>query len=174
MNKLLERLRQGLRSFGRGTFDRRVSSPASRAVDVRERDCRMRTELDSHPSSLDKRPLQSTPRPTPQISRARKAVLSKARRTTGPQNAPSIWGLAPTQRASVFDAAEAPAPVPLLAGSNLSPSARHPDSGQRRPPPGPLEGAIPFGPSAEAARAPSPVGSVHPFALDDEPADRLF
>lgn len=174
MNKLLERLKQGLRSIGRGHSDGHDVSRANHAGNDGERDTRLRTELDDAPSSLDKRPAPTAPSPSLSTSRTRKAVLSKARRTSGPQNAMTIWGPAPTSPTSPFDDSGASAPAPLLTGSTFVPLPPPAKAGPRRSPLGLLEGAVPFGASAEAAKASSPLDAATPFTPDDDGIDRLF
>lgn len=176
MNKLLERLKQGLRSIGRGHSDGRDVLRANHAGSD-ERDTRLRTELDDAPSSLDKRPAPTAPSPSLSTSRTRKAVLSKARRTSGPQNAMTIWGPAPTSPTSLFDDSAASAPAPLLTGSTFVPLPPPAKAGPRRSPLELLEGAVPFatsGTSAEAAKASSPLDAASPFTPDDDGIDRLF
>lgn len=170
MNKLLERLKQGLRSIGRGHSDGHDVSRGNHAVNDRERDTRLRTELDDAPSSLDKRSAPSAP----STGCTRKAVLSNARRTSGPQNAMTLWGPAPTSRTSLFDDSGASAPATVLSGSTLVPRPPPADAGPRRSPLGLLEGAFPFSTSAEAAKAPSPTEMANPFTSDDDRIDRLF
>lgn len=174
MNRLLERLKQGLRSIGRGTSDGHDVSKANHALNDRELDTRLRTELDDAPSSLDKRPPPSEPSPSPSSSRTRKAVLSKARRATGTPNAPSIWGLAPTSRTGVLEGDGLPAPALPLTGSTFPPLAPSAKSEPRRSPSGLLEGAIAFGSSLEPANPPSPPDTAHPFPPDDDRPDRPF
>lgn len=174
MNTLLERLKQGLRSIGRGHSDGHDVSRANHAVSHRERDTRLRTELDDAPSSLDKRPAPTAPSPSLSTSRTRKAVLSKARRTSGPQNAMTIWGPAPTSPTSLFDDSGASAPAPLLTGSTFVPLPPPVTAGPRRSPLGLFEGAVPFSTSVEAAKASSPLDTANPFTPDDDPIDRLF
>lgn len=177
MNKLLERLKQGLRSIGRGRSDGHDVSRASHAGNDGERDTRLRTELDDVPSSLDKRPAPTAPSPNLSTSRTRRAVLSKARRTSGPQNAMTIWGPAPTSPTSLFDDSGASAPAPLLTGSTFEPLPPPAKAGPRRSPLELLEGAVPFGTSgtsAEAAKASSPLDAASPFTPDDDGIDRLF
>lgn len=173
MNKLLERLKQGLRSIGRGHSDGHDVSRANHAVSDRERDTRLRTELDDAPSSLDRRPAPSVPSPSLSTSRSRKAVLSKARRTW-PQNAMTIWGLAPTSRTSLFDDSGASAPAPVMTGSTFAPLPLPANAGPRRSPLELLDDAIPFDESPDAAHAPSPANAAHPFTPDDNRIDRLF
>ena len=174
MNRLLERLKQGLRSIGRGPSHVHDVTKASHAVNDRELDTRLRTELDYAPSSPDKRSPLSGPSPSPSSSRTQKAVLSKARRATGTQNAPSIWGLAPASRAGVFDGAEAHAPALPLTGSTLTPPAPSAKAEPRRSTSGLLEGAIAFGSSLEPANPPSPPDTAHPSPPDDDRPDRPF
>jgi hypothetical protein len=174
MNKLLERLKQGLRSIGRGHSDGHDVSRANHAGNDGERDTRLRTELDDAPSSLDKRPAPTAPSPSLSTSRTRKAVLSKARRTSGPQNAMTIWGPAPTSPTSLFDDSGASASAPLLTGSTCVPLPPPAKAGPRRSPLDLLEGAVPFGASAEAAKASSPLHAANPFTPDDDPIDHLF
>jgi len=174
MNKLLERLKQGLRSIGRGhSYGRDVSRP-NHAGNDGGRDTRLRTELDDAPSPLDKRPAPTAPSPNLSTSRTRKAVLSKARRTSGPQNAMTIWGPAPTSPASLFDDSRASAPAPLLTGSTFVPLPPPAKAGPRRSPLGLFEVAVPFGASAAAAKASSPLDAANPFTPDDDGIDRLF
>lgn len=174
MNEFVKRLKQGLRSIGRGHSDPQDGSQANRAVNDRECDVRLRSELDDAPSSLDKRPAPSVPSPSSSTGRTRKAVLSKARRTSGPQNAMSLWAPAPTSRTSLFHDCAASAPAPALTGSTLVPPPQPATIGLRRSPFGLPDGAIPFDTSADAAHAPSPADAAHPFTPDGERIDRLF
>jgi len=174
MNKLLERLKQGLRSIGRGHSDGHDVSRANHAVSDRERDTRLRTELDDARSSLDKRPAPSVPSPSLSTSRTRKAVLSKALRTSGLQNAMIIWGPAPTSRSSLFHDSEASAPARALTGSTFVPVPPPATAEPHRSPFGLLDGAIPLDTSADTAHVPSPADAVHPFALDAERIERQF
>lgn len=174
MNRLLQRLKQGLRSIGRGPSHGHDVSKASHALKDRELDTRLRTELDDAPSSLDKRQPPSGPSPKPSTSRARMAVLSKARRATGTPNAPCIWGLAPTSRTGFFDGAEAPAPALPLTGSTFAPPAPPAKAEPRRSTSVLLDGAIAFGSSLEPASPPSPPDTAHPIPPDDDRPDRPF
>jgi hypothetical protein len=174
MNRLLERLKQGLRSIGRGTSYGHDVSKASHALNDRDLDTRLRTELDDAPSSLDKRPPPSGPSPRPSTSRARMAVLSKAHRAIGTPNAPSIWGLAPTSRAAVFDGGEGPAPALPLTGSAFAPPVPPAKAEPHRSISSLLDGAIEFGSSLEPANPPSPPDTAHPFPPDDDRPDRPF
>lgn len=177
MNKLLERLKQGLRSIGHGRSDGHDVSRASHAVSHRERDTSLRTELDDAPSRSTNGRHQPHRHQACQPAAREGPCCRKARRTSGPQDAMTLWGPAPTSPASLFDDSGAPAPAPLLTGSTFVPLPPPTKAGPRRSPLVLLEGEVPFGTSgrsAEAAKASSPLDTANPFTPDDDAIDRLF
>jgi hypothetical protein len=177
MNKLLDRIKQGLRNIGRGSVERAARRPATPSEEEAVPEQRMRTELDAaHTLTRPHAPVQPLVQAhQPTSVRLRKATLSKARRTGPSQNAPSIWGAASSPAGDGLFGTPAE-PAPLLSGAALA--VHHsPDGEPQRPrnTGGFLEGAPPFGRPSDA---PTPgdtlFGPAPSLAPSDEPKDRLF
>jgi hypothetical protein len=174
MNRLLDRLKQGLRRIGRGRNEVHPGPLFDPAAKDDDQGTRLRTELDDAPSSLNKRLAPAAPATTLQTGRTRKAILSKARRTGAPQNAMTFWGMTPV--ALTDDSSD---PTPLVPASMLSGSSqlqRSPSVAdvQRASPSGLLGGAIPFAETQEVAGQPSLLEPAPKLAPEEDRIDRPF
>jgi hypothetical protein len=119
MGKLLDRIKQGLRSLG--AAQQRMERSLDQEPKPTPRGQRLRTELDgAGPSELERRLLRQEHALPPGSTRQRKANLSKARRAAPGQNALSVWGLSGPARTSLFDECVSNEQPPLFTGSTLS------------------------------------------------------
>lgn len=177
MGKLLDRIKQGLRTIGRVQVEpaaRDRSPPATR--DGTHSAQRLRTELDSLRPPASPPPAAHT-KPPPQTAaatRLRKAVLAKARRGALTQPAGTTWGMAPTATRGLFDDPVAQDPAPLLSGATFAVG----QTGTGRPPApihnhSPLQGSTVFAaPSTAATDTPASSSLFDAAPLFDNPEDR--
>jgi len=176
MGKLLERLKQGLRlrNVGRAQAAPQVRAPTGLDVGAREPVAGQRTELDNTRTPPVQGKVPPSQPPAPQSSRTRKATLSKARRTSKPQSALSIWGTPPAPRTSLFDDAASPGPVALFSGSTIGsePAGARPTA--QLSPVGFLQGAAPFGPAADAAHSTIRLDAAALLTPDEDHPERPF
>lgn len=176
MKKLLDRIKQGLRSIGRGNIEREPPDPTARSDEAAPVP-RMRTELDAADGRTKTgAPAQPQAQPQqPTSLRLRKATLSKARRTGPSQNAPSLWGTAPPAVDGLFGT---PAePLPLLSGATLVGHLSTDTERAQRPRTagGFLEGVPSFGRPADSTNHGDTLfGPAPSLTPSEEPKDRLF
>jgi hypothetical protein len=174
MGKLLERLKRGLRNVGRAQAALQVRAQTDLDVGARESGACQRTELDNTRTPSVQGKVPPAQPPAPQSTRTRKATLSKARRTSKPQSALSIWGTPPAPRTSLFDDAPSPGPVALFSGSTIGSEPAGAKPTAQLSPVGVLQGAAPFGPAADAAHSTIRLDAAAPLTPDEDHPERPF
>jgi hypothetical protein len=176
MNRLLDLLKQVLRSTGRGRDDQHPAPAADRtAKDGGDPGTRLRTELDGAPSALARR-LAPAATPNVTVSRGtRPAILSKGRRTAvAAKPVTSFWAMAPLPLA---DASGDPAPLaaaPVLSGASVLQAAPTVADEWRDLPSG-LSGGATTHDATQAVTGPRLVLEPAPkLSPDEDRSDRLF
>lgn len=163
MERLLEKLKQRLRSMGRP--DHRPATLAR--AEVAPPTPRLRTELDPacpSPPRPPGDPSAQAASPQPRVSDAstKRATLARAARRVLQENAPSLWGAVAGGASDLLHGQAADAPS-LLSGATLATFSPTPDVPSQRiraepagaPEQSPLAGAPWLGPGAAAPEPPS-------------------
>lgn len=163
MERLLEKLKQRLRSMGRR--DHRPATMAS--AEVAPPTPRLRTELDPACPSPQRPPCEpsaqaASPQPRVSDARTKRATLARAARRVLQENAPSLWGAVAGGASDLLHGQAADAPS-LLSGATLatfSPTPNVPSQRTRAEPAGapeqsPLAGAPWLGPGPAAPEPPA-------------------
>jgi hypothetical protein len=176
MNRLLDLLKQGLRSTGRGRDDEPPAPAADRtAKDGGDPGTRLRTELEGAPSPLARR-LAPAATPNVIVSRGtRPAVLSQAPRgAVAAKPVTPFWGMAPLPLADTSGDPAPLGPAPVFSGASVLQAAPTVTDEWRDMPSGLSSGATLLG-TTQAATGPRLVLDPAPkLSPDEDRTDRPF
>lgn len=164
MERLLEKLKQRLRTMGRR--DHRPAAVATADL-TQNATPRLRTELD-HACPSPPRPSgennaqAASPQPRVSDARTKRATLARAARRVLQENAPSLWGAVAGGASDLLHRQAADAPS-LLSGATLATFSSTPNVPNQRPRPelagapdqSPLAGASWLGPAPVAPEPPA-------------------
>jgi hypothetical protein len=164
MERLLEKLKQRLRTMGRS--DHRQAAVAMPAIEPTVMP-RLRTELDPACPSPGQAPGSNNDQAAshqPRVSDARtkRATLARAARRVLQENAPSLWGAAAASASDLLHGQSSDAPS-LLSGATLATFTLTPSAPEQRPgldragaplEQSPLAGSTWLGPTPAAPEAP--------------------
>lgn len=136
MERLLDKLKQSLRSIGRDPHGTVASERPDREHTAAPR---LRTELDpacppASPTATAREAQAASPQPRVSDARTKRATLARAARRVLQENTPSLWGVVAGRASDVLHGPSAEGP-PLLSGATLVSCATDPRLPARSPAP---------------------------------------